>query len=85
MKINKTNDPTNIKIAQLLHTFAIGGVPCSADTFVVAKSFVLRINISGKNPAHRQSALTLAVSVGQTTYKPTIKTVIIRQQEQLYH
>ncbi len=37
-------------------TFAIGGVSCSADSFVVAESFVLRINISGKNPAHRKSA-----------------------------
>lgn len=38
------------------NTFAIGGVSCSADSLVVAKSFVLRINISGKNPAHRKSA-----------------------------
>ncbi len=30
-------------------TFAIGGVSCSADTFVVNQSFVFRINISGKN------------------------------------
>ncbi|MFD2162479.1 hypothetical protein ACFSJU_08740 [Paradesertivirga mongoliensis] len=37
-------------------TFAIGGVSCSADTFVVAESFVLRIKFSGKNPAHRKSA-----------------------------
>ena len=37
-------------------TFAIGGVSCSADSFVVAESFVLSINISGKNPAHRKSA-----------------------------
>ena len=37
-------------------TFAIGGVSCSADSFVVAESFVLRINIGGKNPAHRKSA-----------------------------
>ena len=37
-------------------TFAIGGVSCSADSLVVAESFVLRINISGKNPAHRKSA-----------------------------
>jgi len=37
-------------------TFAIGGASCSADSFVVAESFVLRINISGKNPAHRKSA-----------------------------
>jgi len=37
-------------------TFAIGGVSCSADSFVVAESFVLRISISGKNPAHRKSA-----------------------------
>jgi hypothetical protein len=37
-------------------TFAIGGVSCSADSFVVAESFVHRINISGKKPAHRKSA-----------------------------
>ncbi len=37
-------------------TFAIGGVSCSADSFMVAESFVLRINICGKNPAHRKSA-----------------------------
>jgi hypothetical protein len=37
-------------------TFAIGGVSCSAGSFVVAESFVLRINICGKNPAHRKSA-----------------------------
>jgi hypothetical protein len=37
-------------------TFAIGGVSYSADSLVVAESFVLRINISGKNPAHRVAA-----------------------------
>ncbi len=37
-------------------TFAIGGVSCSADSLVVAKSFVPRINICGKSPAHRKSA-----------------------------
>jgi hypothetical protein len=37
-------------------TFAIGGVSFSADSFVVAESSVLRINICGKNPAHRKSA-----------------------------
>jgi hypothetical protein len=37
-------------------TFAIGGVSYSADSFVVAECFVLRINISGKKPAHRKSA-----------------------------
>jgi hypothetical protein len=31
-------------------------VQCSADTFVVNQSLVLRINICGKNPAHRKSA-----------------------------
>ena len=36
-------------------TFAIGGFSCSADSLVVAESFVLRINFSGKNPAHRKS------------------------------
>jgi len=37
-------------------TFAIGGVSCSADSFVVAESYVLRFNISGKKPANRKSA-----------------------------
>ncbi len=37
-------------------TFAIGGVSRSVDSLVVAESFVLRINISGKSPAHRKSA-----------------------------
>ena len=37
-------------------TFAIGGVSCSADSFVVKGSLVLRINICGKKPAHRKSA-----------------------------
>jgi hypothetical protein len=37
-------------------TFAIGGVSFSADSLVEAESFVLRINFSGKTPAHRKSA-----------------------------
>ena len=37
-------------------TFAIGGVSCSADSLVVAESFVLRINTCVKKPAHRKSA-----------------------------
>ena len=37
-------------------TFAIGGVSCSADSFVVAESSVLRTNFCAEKPAHRQSA-----------------------------
>ncbi len=37
-------------------TFAIGGVSCSADSLEAVESFVLRINICGKNPAHRKCA-----------------------------
>jgi hypothetical protein len=37
-------------------TFAIGGVSCSADSFVVAESSVLRMNICAEKPAHRKSA-----------------------------
>ncbi len=37
-------------------TFAIGGVSCSADSFVVTESSVLRMNICGEKPAHRKSA-----------------------------
>ena len=37
-------------------TFAIGGVSHSAVSFLVAESFVLRINICTEKPAHRKSA-----------------------------
>jgi hypothetical protein len=46
-------EPTHLrkdKRAAANSTLAIGGVSCSAD------SFVLRINICGKKPAHRKSA-----------------------------
>ena len=44
------------KITAHNSTFAIGGVSCSADSLVVAESFVLRINICANKPAHRKSA-----------------------------
>ncbi|NBR15794.1 MAG: hypothetical protein EBU01_14640 [Crocinitomicaceae bacterium] len=37
-------------------TLAIGGVSSPLDSFVVAESSVLRINICAEKPAHRQSA-----------------------------
>lgn len=37
-------------------TYPKGGVSCSVGSLVVVKSFVLHINISGKNPLHRKSA-----------------------------
>jgi hypothetical protein len=37
-------------------TLAIGGVPSSLDSFVVAESSFLRTNFCAKKPAHRQSA-----------------------------
>jgi hypothetical protein len=40
-------------------TLAIGGVSCSADSFVVAESSVLRINISGKKARPSQICKTL--------------------------
>jgi hypothetical protein len=46
----------NKRLAAANTTFAIGGVSCSADSLVVAESFVLRINICAKKPAHRKSA-----------------------------
>jgi hypothetical protein len=36
-------------------TLAIGGVSSPLDSFVVAESSVLRINICAEKPAHRQS------------------------------
>jgi hypothetical protein len=52
-------------------TFAIGGVSCSADSLVVAESFVLRIKFSGKNPAHRKSAKRQVVN--QPYFLPKIE------------
>jgi hypothetical protein len=37
-------------------TLAIGGVSCSAESFEVAESSVLRTNVCAEKPAHRQSA-----------------------------
>ena len=37
-------------------TYPKGGVSCFADSFVVAESSVLRINICAEKPAHRKSA-----------------------------
>jgi hypothetical protein len=37
-------------------TYPKGGVSCSADSFVVAESLVLRMKFGGKNPALRVAA-----------------------------
>ena len=37
-------------------TFAIAGVSCSAGSFVVAESSVIRINICAEKPAHSKAA-----------------------------
>jgi len=50
-----TNIPTDRRTAAANSIFAIGGVSCSAGSLVVAESFVLRINISGKNRQLRQA------------------------------
>ena len=39
-----------MKMAAQNNTYPKGGVSCSIDNFVVAESFVLRINFSGKKP-----------------------------------
>ena len=53
MTINRTTEKEGRRHNS---TFAIGGVTCFYDTFVVTESSVLRMNICGKNPAHRKSA-----------------------------
>ncbi len=53
-------------------TFAIGGVSCSADSLVVAETFVLHINICAKNPAHRKSAKRYKQYKMRTTYILTV-------------
>jgi hypothetical protein len=45
-------------------TSAIGGVSCSAESFVVKESSVLRMNICGEKPAHRKSAKRYALCLG---------------------
>jgi len=45
-----------MRIAAANKGLAKVAVQCSADTFVVNQNLVLRINISGKNSAHRKSA-----------------------------
>jgi hypothetical protein len=46
----------DLKKAAYNSLFAIDGVLRSAETVVVKESFVLRINICGKNSVHRKSA-----------------------------
>lgn len=50
MTLNKRRVATN-------STSPIGGFSCSADSFVVADSFGLRINIVPKNPTDRKSEI----------------------------
>jgi len=38
------------------NTFAIGGVSCSIDSFVVNETLVFQIKLSGKSPALRVAA-----------------------------
>lgn len=59
-------------------TFAIGGVSFSADSLVVAESFVLRINISGKKPAHRKSAKRY---VSVATEKKSVEKTLTENQK----
>jgi hypothetical protein len=51
---NKENEMKNMLAAN--STFAIVGDLNSADSLVVAESFVLHFNISGRNSANRKSA-----------------------------
>ena len=60
-------------------TYPKGGVSCSKESFVVAESFVLRINICGKKPAHRKSANRLGASV--TTDTATIDRQTIKRKK----
>ena len=46
---------------------AIGGVSSPLDSFVVAKSFVLRINIGGKNPAFAKRQKRYSAMLGRPT------------------
>jgi hypothetical protein len=56
MQVQNWTRSKEVEAAAYNSTLAIGGVSSPLDSFVVAESFVLRINICGKSPAHRQSA-----------------------------
>ena len=43
---------------------AKGGVSCFVETFVVYQTFLLRMNICGKNPALRQAAIRYRQPLG---------------------
>jgi hypothetical protein len=45
-------------------TFAIGGVSCSKDSFVVNQTLVFQIKFCGKNPAFRVAAKRYRQSCG---------------------
>ncbi len=69
-------------------TFAIGGVTCFYDTFVVKGSSVLRMNICAEKPAHRKSAKRCAACLDEIPEfrksRQQIKTkLIIGQQNKL--
>jgi hypothetical protein len=64
--INWRHDTAQKKARTANRTFAIGGVSYSADSFVVAESSILRINICADKPAHRKSANHYASFFGDT-------------------
>jgi uncharacterized protein YybS (DUF2232 family) len=55
-KFNTTFRPKDRRMASANSTFAVCGVQCSADTFLVNYNFVLRIKFCAINPAYRKSA-----------------------------
>lgn len=61
MKLN-TNVLTDKEGRTHNSTFAIGGVLCSAESFAVTESSVLRINICADKSAHRKSAKRYAAA-----------------------
>jgi len=64
---------TNDRSPAANSTFAIGGVSCSADSLVVAESFVLRIKFSGKNPATTPSRKPFTISKTKESIKWILK------------
>jgi len=81
LKLLKAERTTGIKMTKNTtgnSTFAIGGVSCPTDSFVVANSFALPTRFSGKNPARRKSAdryrSCLEASEFATDYEQSTKT-----------
>ena len=66
-----------MRIATANSTYPKGGVSFSADSLVIAESFVLRRNINGKNPALRVAAFQDQIQIFKLKIYSFLHTVFL--------